>query len=327
MTKAKISEYDAVAANNTDVNGVNIAENCPPSGMNNMGREIMAALKRFQTGSDGDGVTVGGSLVVAGDITVNSQGDVRFADSDSSNYVAFQAPATVATNVTFTLPAADGTSGQAIQTDGSGTLSFATIAASPGGSTTQVQFNNAGAFGGISGVTTDGTRMTASTTIGVGGATPSTSGSGITFPATQSASSDANTLDDYEEGTWTPAAEGAVTLGTYTPNNVVATYTKIGGIVVLNADFGFSAASGGVAYLVITGLPFPMKSAGVGNVKLGSVNVDDTTVNISCQRVSAGQDTKMYFASTRDNAAEQAIDSAGFTTSSLVQFQLIYSAV
>ena len=37
------------------------------------------------------------------------------------------------------------------------------------------------------------------TTIGVGGATPAASGSGISFPATQSASSDANTLDDYEE--------------------------------------------------------------------------------------------------------------------------------
>ena len=72
MTKAKISEYDAVAANNTDVNGVNIAENCPPSGMNNMGREIMAALKRFQVGSDSDGVTVGGNLVVSGTSTLST---------------------------------------------------------------------------------------------------------------------------------------------------------------------------------------------------------------------------------------------------------------
>jgi hypothetical protein len=126
VTRAKISQYSATANDNTDVNGVNIAEGCPPSSMNNMGREIMAALKRFETGADGDSLTVGGSLVVAGDITVNSQGDVRFADSDSSNYVALQAPATVASNVTFTLPAADGTSGQVIQTNGSGTLSFAT---------------------------------------------------------------------------------------------------------------------------------------------------------------------------------------------------------
>ena len=42
------------------------------------------------------------------------------------------------------------------------------------------------------------------TTIAVGNATPSASGAGITFPATQSASTDANTLDDYEEGTFTP---------------------------------------------------------------------------------------------------------------------------
>jgi hypothetical protein len=38
--------------------------------MNNMGREIMAALKRFQVGSDGDGVTVGGALVVSGATTI-----------------------------------------------------------------------------------------------------------------------------------------------------------------------------------------------------------------------------------------------------------------
>jgi hypothetical protein len=69
MTKAKISEYDAVAANNTDVNGVNIDEGCAPSGMNNMGREIMAALKRFETGADGDSLTVGGNLVVSGTVT------------------------------------------------------------------------------------------------------------------------------------------------------------------------------------------------------------------------------------------------------------------
>jgi hypothetical protein len=60
--------------------------------------------------------------------------------------------------------------------------------------------------GGTAAVTVDsGQRTKFPTTIGVGDATPSASGSGISFPATQSASSDANTLDDYEEGTWTPS--------------------------------------------------------------------------------------------------------------------------
>lgn len=68
---------------------------------------------------------------ITGNITLNAQSDVRFADADSSNFVAFQAPATVAANLTLTLPAADGSSGQALTTDGSGALSFATIGGVP----------------------------------------------------------------------------------------------------------------------------------------------------------------------------------------------------
>lgn len=64
----------------------------------------------------------------SGNVTIQGQGDLRLADSDSSHYVALQAPGTVASNVTFTLPSADGTSGQVLQTNGSGTLSFATPA-------------------------------------------------------------------------------------------------------------------------------------------------------------------------------------------------------
>ena len=61
-----------------------------------------------------------------GDVTLNAQADLRFADSDSSNYVAFQAPTTVASDITWTLPATDGTSGQSLTTDGAGTLQWET---------------------------------------------------------------------------------------------------------------------------------------------------------------------------------------------------------
>jgi hypothetical protein len=64
--------------------------------------------------------------------------------------------------------------------------------------------------------------------ISVGAAAPTTSGTGITFPATQSASSNANTLDDYEEGTWTPVNVGMTFAGTALYN---ASYTKIGRLV------------------------------------------------------------------------------------------------
>ena len=77
--------------------------------------------------SDTDLLTVAsGALTVAGDVTLNAQGDLRFADADSSNYVAFQSPATVASNVTWTLPAADATSsGQVLSSNSSGVLSWA----------------------------------------------------------------------------------------------------------------------------------------------------------------------------------------------------------
>jgi hypothetical protein len=64
------------------------------------------------------------STVVATQVNVTAQGDVRFEDTTGGQYVALQAPGTVATNVTFTLPGADGSSGQAIVTNGSGVLSF-----------------------------------------------------------------------------------------------------------------------------------------------------------------------------------------------------------
>jgi hypothetical protein len=65
---------------------------------------------------------------VAGDFATT--GDVRFLDSDNSNYVGFQAPATVSSDLVWTLPSADaGVSGYALVSDGAGTLSFAAAGA------------------------------------------------------------------------------------------------------------------------------------------------------------------------------------------------------
>ena len=90
------------------------------------------------------------------------------------------------------------------------------------------------------------------TTIGVGAATASGSGSGITFPATQSASTDANTLDDYEEGTWTPSDGSGAGLSF---SGVAATYTKIGRQVHLHLALQYPATASG-ATARVSGLPF-----------------------------------------------------------------------
>ena len=67
----------------------------------------------------------------------------------------------------------------------------------------------------------------------------------IKFPATQNASSDANTLDDYEEGTWTPAFSFTTTNGSLTYDSVYGRYTKIGNIV--NATLYLGVLSKGTA--------------------------------------------------------------------------------
>lgn len=66
------------------------------------------------------------TVSVSGNIQLNAQNDLRFADSDSSNYVAFQAPTSVPNNVVWTLPGIDGTNGQVLTTDGTGILSWST---------------------------------------------------------------------------------------------------------------------------------------------------------------------------------------------------------
>jgi len=86
---------------------------------------------------------------------------------------------------------------------------------------------------------------------------------GIQFPATQSASSDANTLDDYEEGTFSPALT-CETPGTfsYTVSDAEGTYTKIGNVVNFSFLLGWSAISLGTGSgsLQVSGLPFASAS-------------------------------------------------------------------
>jgi hypothetical protein len=58
MARTKISEFSATAADNTDIDNIDIAEGCAPSGINNAIRELMAQLKDMQTGASGDAFTL-----------------------------------------------------------------------------------------------------------------------------------------------------------------------------------------------------------------------------------------------------------------------------
>ena len=68
-----------------------------------------------------------------GDVNIKARGELKFYDTDSSNYVALRSPSIVGSNLTFNLPASDGTAGQVIQTDGAGSLTFVTASGGGGG--------------------------------------------------------------------------------------------------------------------------------------------------------------------------------------------------
>jgi len=117
------------------------------------------------SGTNSGSITIEDGANGAINLTPNGTGAVvlpllRLSGS-TSGYVGLKGAA-IAGSATYTLPAADGTSGQVLSTNGSATLSWATPSSggTPGGSTTQVQFNDAGSFGGDADFTWDKTTNT-----------------------------------------------------------------------------------------------------------------------------------------------------------------------
>ena len=108
---------------------------------------------------------------------------------------------------------------------------------------------------------------------------------GISFPATQSAQSDANTLDDYEEGTWTPQYTFA-TSGTATMVTSSGAYTKVGRMVTVNFVAVTSAVSSPTGAATITGLPFTSAASGeaggaIGEVRRFATDMPDLKLDIN----------------------------------------------
>jgi len=148
------------------------------------------------------------------------------------------------------------------------------------------------------------------TTIGVGAATASARGAGVTFPATQSASSDANTLDDYEEGTFTPQVIGSSTEGTATYSTQYGKYTKIGDRVQISLFINYTGGTG-TGSMNIKGLPFTADST---NQPLANYNANiamtgghvmqlitgssSTLINVNSVPSGGGADANVAYDST-----------------------------
>ena len=138
----------------------------------------------------------------------------------------------------------------------------------------------------------------------------------LEFPATQNASSDPNTLDDYEEGTWTPTAtpatSGTITVGS--PN--LCSYTKIGRVVTVSGLLEVSSVSTPIgASVTIGGLIFTsnsetnQRSAGTAVC----VNLTSGTVSTTCLIVSSATSFIVQ------------INASLFQAASQIYFQLTYT--
>jgi hypothetical protein len=287
MPKTKISEFSATPANNTDIDSINIAEGCAPSGINDAIRELMAQLKDFQTGAVGDSFNgpIGTSTAAAGAFTTLAASGAVTLSGGTANGVTYLNGSKVLT------------SGSALTFDGANVIINATTPAYFTGTSNlaQISINRSPSTGAIFNASQSAAYLnidgasggssiqfvvaSAANTqpseqmrlnsygIGLGGTTPS-SGTGITFPATQSASSNANTLDDYEEGTWNVVVKNDNST-TVTVSVGAARYVKIGRTVncTLIFDRGDAATLTGA---VTFDLPFPSQQSGSNYASYGT---------------------------------------------------------
>lgn len=154
----------------------------------------------------------------------------------------------------------------------------------------------------------DGTQFQIMANAGFGGQ--------IKFPATQNPSSNVNTLDDYEEGTWTPAIKfGALAVG-ITYSQQLGTYTKVGNLVTAMFYVTLTSKGSSNGSATVTGLPFTSDNTMLGNT--GSVYwsaMTGTYVALVTQ-LSNGSTSASFMGATAAATGLSAITDTGFSNTS-----------
>jgi len=270
----------------------------------------------FSPGADQIGISTGGTqrvsvdasgdvTIAGGNVTLNARGDLRFADTDSSNWVAFQGPATVSSNVTWTLPATDGSSGQVLSTNGSGTLSWAA-----GGGTGDAVLVNNNAFTGANTFTntTGQTFRQASSQDGIllrgrGGGTSS-----FTVEIVPAALSSSQTLTaPNTTGTIITTGDASTVTNTMLAGSISA--SKISGTAVTQGDTG-TVTSTMIANNTIVDADIN-SSAGISDTKLGTISTAGKVSNSATTATSSNTGSAIV---ARDSSGNF---SAGTITASL----------
>jgi len=155
------------------------------------------------------------------------------------------------------------------------------------------------------------------------------SANGIAFPATQSASANANTLDDYEEGTWTPVIADAASGGnTATLSSATGNYTKIGNLIRVQARIQVSSkgsmTSGNPVF--VRGLPFVSANNNT-NRSVGAMNGEGCTFSGFLTPAGIANESYLNFQQTASNTAAASLTVANITASFFVVFDVVYQTV
>ena len=172
----------------------------------------------------------------------------------------------------------------------------------------------------------DANAAAARTTLGAYGSGDSPSfstvtltGGQIAFPATQNASAGANTLDDYEEGTWTPSVGGTATY-----NSRVGRYTKIGRMVFTTGFLDISAIGTGTTG-VFTGLPFA--SANIACDQPGSVGFfSGSALTVASLGVAIANNSSQAVLYSVSVAGAPAVAPVYFNNNATLRFSIAYEA-
>lgn len=253
MAKNKVSEWSATPANNTDVGGIDIAEGCAPSGINNAIREIMAQVKDMQAGTDGDNFTVGGNLTVTGTTTfsnalpVASGGTGAATAADARTNLGLGTIATqAANNVAITGGSITGITDLAVADGGTGSSTLSANAVLLGNGTSALQTVAPGTSGNV--LTSNGTTWSSSTNLAVG--------VGQTW---QDVSSSRSFGTSYTNSTGKPIFVQVMMGNT---SNTTTSYLTVGGVIIcrFSQDDNYTQSStlsgivpNGASYSVTTG--------------------------------------------------------------------------
>jgi hypothetical protein len=336
---------------------VSVSANDSTPGVLN-GKLVAGSNITLTEGSDGSNETLavafnsGGSLTIKNPSTSDDTpavvtlqtGDTDIAAADKLGVINFQAP-DEATGTDAILVAAGieaVSEGDFSASSNATKLSFKT--ASSEAATEKMSLSSAGLLtiaddlvigdGKTIGSSSDADAITIASDGKVTLAEIATVSKGIAFPATQVASTDGNTLDDYEEGTWTPTIVGGTSAGSYTLNSSFddGYYQKIGRMVTVRAIIQLSSigSAGSGAYL-FGGLPFNIDvshNAGAGTLVMDDVATGRTAANIigiGVTNPSGSDGDKLRVTIVEDDASFQTLQISQAASADFFEFTYHYA--